>query len=126
MSDGHRVTDDIAFYAADIGDTIVLAASAAGAQTPDVGAAGALPPGRYLVQARNLSVATAVVWVHVGSWVTAVPIVLTVGAGRRRVPLSAEVPAIEFHVRKNDSDRIGAITSSGTADVWITRISAGA
>lgn len=117
----HSGFDDKSFYEADIGETTVLSATAVGVQTAD--AVGALPPGRYLVQARTFSDPTATCWILTGKYVASTPIALAASAGAQRIPLSPEVPGVEFHVRKGYSDRVGAITSAGTATVYLTRIS---
>lgn len=120
-----RGDDAIAFYAADLGETRALAATTSGDQTTDVD--GALVPGRYLIQIVNVSDSAAIVWIHAGAFEKGKPITLAAGPGRRRAPLSTQsVVAIETNVLKGDSDRIGAITTVGTATVYVTRISRGA
>lgn len=111
------------FYAADIGDTLYLQGVAAGAQLADT--VGALRPGRYLIQVRNFSVAGSLCWIHVGKFTVGVTLTMAAAAGSRRVPLSEDIPAIEYNARTGESDRIGAFTSAGTCDVYITRVSAG-
>ena len=120
-----RGDDAIAFYAADIGDTLELAASTVLAQTSDL--QGPLKPGRYLIQAINWSDTTVVVWVTVGAWEKGSSLTLTATAGRRRVPLSSGgVVAFETNILKGDSDRLAVITNTGSATVYVTRVSRGA
>lgn len=118
----HRGDDDIAFYAADIGETRALSA-AAGSPTQFSGSSGPLAPGRYLIQAVNLSVPSAEVWIGFGKFGEAVD--LAAVPGRRRIPLvpGGGLLAVETHVRKGDSDQIAAITSAGTATVYVTLVS---
>lgn len=119
-SAAHNGADDIAFYEAAIGHTYQLDADDSGVQLGSD--AGPLPSGRYLIQAFNLS-AGGVCWVHVGGHGQALGLVA--GAGRNRIPLTREtILAVETHVRKGDSDTVGAICTAGaTATVWITRVS---
>ena len=120
-SSQHRGDDDIAFFQADIGETRLLAAiSGSATQLPTAG--GALPPGRYLIQATDISDAGALVWVGVGAFGTTIS--LTAAAGHRRIPLSSgAILAIETNVRKGDSDQIAVRTSAGTANVFISLVS---
>lgn len=122
MGDARNGRDDIAYYGADIGETWEISADDTGDQLSDD--YGALPPGRYLVQVVDLNAPTAICWVHVGPYVAAGTLTLTAAEGVRRIPLGATVPAVEYNVRKDSNDRLGAIMSSGdTATVYVTRIS---
>lgn len=121
----HRGDDDIAFFAAAIEETRLIAASPASASFPD--ADGALVPGRYLIQILGASASSVVVWIQMGKFEKGVPLTASVGPGLKRVPLSPSgIIAIEVNVVKEDNDRIAVVTAGGTASVYITRISRGA
>lgn len=123
MAGAHEGEDDRAFFHAAIERTYPeLAVTAGGEQLADD--VGALPPGRYLIQAINFSDSSAICWVHVGKFVEGSPISLTAGPGKDTVPLNPSgAVAIETNVVKGHSDRIGAIMSAGTCSVFITRVS---
>jgi len=115
----HNGADDIAFYEADIGYTYELSVTDAGAQLDE--ALGALPSGRYLIQAQGLEEGD-VCWVHFGPYRKPIP--LSVGSGPKRIPLTSAIFAFETHIRKGNSDTLGAITTSGaSAILWITLVS---
>ena len=124
-SNAHSGTHDIAFYEADIGGTFVISASTTLANAPsDV--EGALPPGRYLVQAISFSDATATCWLHVGRFESGTPLVPgnDIAAGTQRFPLHGDaMPAIEFNVLTGHNDRVAVVTSAGTATVYLSRVS---
>jgi hypothetical protein len=122
-SNAHRGDDDIAFYAADIGDTALLSASVTPAQLSD--AHGPLPSGRYIIQVVNLSgTGKQLVWVGQGPFVPGGVMAIAAAPGKDRIPLSQQaLVAIETNVVKGFSDRIAAVTSGGTAEVYITRVS---
>jgi len=125
MGAAHRGVDDIYFFAAAVEQTRLLAASVVSAQIPDAG--GPLTPGRYLIQVLNQTDASALVWIKFGAFATGVVLTATTRPGEKKMPLTASgIFAIELHVLKGDSDRIAAITTAGTADVYITRVSRGA
>jgi len=122
MSDGaHNGHDDIGFYEADIGYTWELSVTDGGVSLDDD--QGPLPPGRYLIHAFNLSPDTGVCWVHAGAAKTVLS--LAASAGRKRFPLNTKaIIALETHVRAGDSDKIGAITTSGaTCTLFISLVS---
>jgi len=123
-SSAHGGNHDQAFFEAAIENTAALTASVGSlAETSDTG--GALPPGRYLIQAPGIA-GTQVVWVHVGPFVKGAPLAPAnpVGAGTRRFPLTAAIVAIETHCLGGYSDRIAVQLSSGAAvPVYITRVS---
>lgn len=123
MAGAHEGDDDRAFYHASIGITFaLLAVGVAGAQTSDDD--GALLPGRYLIQVGNFSDPAALCWIHVGAWEESSPLALGAVAGRKRVPfVQGGLIAIETNVLTGDSDRIGAQSSIGTCDVYITKVS---
>jgi hypothetical protein len=124
MGVAHNGDDDIAFFAADLGETRELSATTTGAQTTDTD--GALEPGRYLIQIVDAT-AGAIVWIIRGRFERGAPLSLSAGPGPARIPLSTQaLVAIETHVREGDSDRIGAITNTGVATVYLTRVSTGA
>lgn len=118
----HNGEDDIAFFAADVGYTYVMALSTALTTLP--AALGALVPGRYLIQIGGLS-AGAVAWVHFDKFQDDPPNIVTpTGAGPQRVPImSSSVVAIETHAVKGYSDRLSAILTSGSAVLYATRVS---
>ncbi len=117
-----RGSDAFNFYSAKLGDTRELAASVAAAQTPDAG--GPLPPGRYLLHIGNLSATTVKVWLRTGKFVKGDT--LNISAAVPACPFSLDgLMAIEINVHKEDNDRVAAITSAGTASVYITPISQG-
>ena len=118
----HRGDDDLAFYAADIGETRLVSADAlSNQQTTD--ADGALVPGRWLVQVFPTDSA-AKVWVGFGKFVAAVVLSSPVGPGKQRIPCSGKtIIAFETNVLKGYSDRAVARTTVGTAEVYLTLIS---
>lgn len=123
MAGAHEGEDDRAFFHAAIERTYpALAATAAGEQLGDD--VGALPPGRYLIQAINFADSADICWVHVGKFIEGTPIALSAGPGKDKVPLNPSgAIAIETNVVAGHSDRIGAIMSAGTCTVFITRVS---
>jgi len=120
----HRGDHDVAFYEAAIENTVGLTASA-GVLTQTVDTDGPLPPGRYLVQAVGLG-ATQVCWVHVGPYVngTLLTPLGPTGPGARRFPLTSTIVAIETHILRGYSDRVGVILNAGAAvSVFLSRVS---
>lgn len=123
MSDSaHRGDHDIAFYEAAIEETRALAVTNVFSQFSD--AEGPLVPGRYLIQLVSSSVSTAFCWVHLGKFEKGVSLAGTALPGPRRVPLSrSTVVAVETHVLANYSDRLGAIMTAGSGQLYVTRVS---
>lgn len=118
MVNAHSAEDDIAAFAAVVGFTRKIQATTAGVQDSD--ANGPLSPGRYLIQA--IFNGNAIIWISFGKFEKGVTIDMPNDVPA--FPLSNSVLiAIEFHVRKGVDDRIGARTSTGTADVYITKVS---
>ena len=117
MTTGVVPSDAVAFYAADIGETRLIAAGAA-----SVAVAGRLPPGRWLVQVKP-SDATAITWLQVGKYNASTALVATAGVGPKKIPVGPAILALEFVVRENYNDALAAICSAGTADVWLTLVS---
>lgn len=121
-SAAHRGDHDVAFYEAAIKESYVLSVGTSLVQTSD--ADGPLRPGRYLIQLVNPSSDTALCWVHVGKFAKGTALAGGTGAGRNRIPLSRQaIVAVETHVLKDDSDRIGAEMTAGSATLIITRVS---
>jgi len=122
--DAHRGDHDVAYYEAAIENTVALVATVGSlTETPDDG--GALPPGRYLIQALALA-DDQVVWVHVGKFVkgTALAPGAPTAAGEKRFPLTATIVAIETHCLAGYSDRIAAQVSTGAnVTLYISRVS---
>ena len=118
----HNGDDDIAFYAADVGYTYVLPLTTGLSTLPAVD--GALVPGRYLVQVGGLTTG-AIAWVHFDAYQDDPPAISNpTGAGRQRVPLMATgLIAIETHAVAKYSNRISGIVTSGTATLYVTRVS---
>lgn len=120
----HEGNDDIAFFHAAIERTyepIAVTTSGTDQLGDDV---GALPTGRYLIQAVNFSDTTAICWVHVGKFEEGAALPMNAGAGSKKVPLTPSgAVAIEYNVVKEVNDRIGAVLSAGTCTLLITRVS---
>lgn len=116
----HNGSDDISFYQADIGHTHEMIVTSAGVMLPPE---AVLPTGRYLIQAFNLLPLDGVCWIHFGP--AGPNLALVAGQGRQRIPLTREtILAVETHVRRRHSDRVGAITTPGaTCTVWVTHVS---
>ena len=124
MAGAHDGEDDRDFFHAAIERTYPpLAVTTGGAQTSD--ADGALPSGRYLIQAMNFIGASSIIcWVRTGAFIKGAPLSLVSGPGLNTVPLNTGAAvAIEINVKKDYNDRIGAITSTGSCTVFITRVS---
>jgi len=118
VSGPHGATDDLAFFAADLGETKVIAASNVAAQLSTV--QGKLPAGRYLVHIADLSDPNAKVWIRLGKFGDTVPVAAAVPS----FPMSlSTIAAIEYTAREGHSDQIAAVTSAGTANVYVTRVS---
>lgn len=120
MTKGARADDVIAFYAAELGITRKLACGVASAQLPD--SEGALSPGRYLLQIADLSAPTAKVYVRGRPYIAAGTVTAVASVPDFPLHLSGLV-AFEFNVRKGYNDRIAAITTAGTANLFITLVS---
>lgn len=125
MGDAQRGDDAIYFYAANLGRTRSLAATAAPTQLSDVD--GALTPGRYLLHLGIVS-NSAVLWVATGKFKKGG--VLVVAAAPPHFPMSSNrVVAIEINVRKGANDQIAAVAAgpgSPSGTLYITQISRGA
>lgn len=115
------------FYGADLGRTRALSAGA-GAPVSSGGASpadpeGALPPGKYLIQAQAPSGGGASD--HV--FIDAVPFKKGDTAWNTMAAAAPATPLIrgwiEIHVRPGHNDRIVARTSAGSTTVYITQIS---
>ncbi len=108
------------FYKASIEETRVLAATNTAA--PFAGAA--LNAGRWLLQVIP-SADTVLVWVKLGSSAGPAP-VATAAAGDKQMPLSSKtIVAVEFWVSGSFNDAPpSVICSTGTADCYLTRVSA--
>ncbi len=120
MADDHDPKDDVAYFAADLGRTIQLSLTIAGAQTSDD--EGALPAGRYLLQADVT--AARIAWVTVGKFVKGTPIALLNAVPS--FPMQNKLVVLqELHVRRGVNDRIGARMSQGEGILYITRVSYG-
>lgn len=118
----HRGDHDIAFYEADIGETRVLNVSTAFTETADED--GPLIPGRYLVQLMDSAPTNLKCWVHVGPFEAGETLGGVAAPGRRRIPLSRQAAvAVELNVQTGHNDRIGGITSAGSATLYVTRVS---
>jgi hypothetical protein len=117
---GVRGEDLAAFFAAELGRTRKLALTVASAQTPDT--EGALPPGRYLLQIADLSSASAKVFIRARPFVAGDTVTAVADAPDFPLHLAGLV-AIEFHVRKGYNDRIAAILTAGTGNLFITEVS---
>jgi hypothetical protein len=114
-----RGDDAVAFYAAKLGPTTLLASGVAAAQTPD--ADGALVPGRYLVQIANI-VGAGVTWIKMVPFVKGQTETLAVGVPA--FPMQAGgVTSFTVNVLLNVNDRVVSVTSAGTSNVYLTRIS---
>lgn len=117
-----RSVDTVDFYGASLEDTRLVNATVSGDQTTD--GDGPLTPGKYLVQVFNISDSAALIWILVGPFVPSSPISLAASPGARRIPLSAQaLVAMEFNVIAGINDRLGAITTVGTAEVYLTHMS---
>jgi len=113
----HDPKDDVGFFAADLGRTIKLDLTTAGAQNSDD---ECLPVGRYLLHA-DLP-ANRIAWVTVGAFVKGTPIGLLDDVPS--MPMQNKTFVLfEFHVRKGVNDRIGGKMSGGTGTLYITKIS---
>lgn len=118
MGTGSIPSDQIAYYAADLGETRVLAVTTASSALTEQ-----LAPGRYLLQLIP-SDDTAVTWVCAGAWDPTTPKTATAAAGKQRVPLSGKtIVTFEYNVRRGYNDALAAIASAGTANLYVTRIS---
>ncbi len=136
MSGGaHAGDDDIAYYAASLGCTRKLDVTSAPTQLTD--ADGPLEPGRYLLQARFGSGSNSDIWVAMGPFEKGETLV--VAADVPHFPfLENGVIAIEVNVRPvpkqqkatraqdRPNNQVAAVTSSGSATLYITAISRGA
>lgn len=110
------------FYKASIEETRVLSATAASQQF----AGGSLNAGRWLLQVIP-SADTVLVWVKLGSsTVLAGVVTATAGAGAKQMPLCTKtIIAVEFWVSGVFNDAAPAvICSAGTAECYLTRVSA--
>jgi len=123
MSQAHHGDDDLAFYHADIGETRgpLQANAVAPVQFADV--LGPLSPGRYLIQVTDLGGSgRQFVWVGMGAYGSTIP--LTASAGLQRFPFSSGgLIALEVNVRRGYNDQVAAITTSSTADVYVSKVS---
>ena len=120
----HRGDHDIAFYEAAIENTAALTATSAGL-TETADSLGALPPGRYLIQAVGLA-QNQVCWVHVGKFVKGEPLAPAspTAPGEKRFPLTSAIVAVESHVLRGYSDRIAVQLSIGASlTVYLSRVS---
>ena len=114
-----RGDDAVAFYAALLGATTLLAAGVVASQTPD--ADGPLQPGKYLVQVADIAGGGT-------TWLKMVPFVKgnveVLAAGVPAFPMKPGL-ALSFtvNVLKGVNDRVVAVTSAGTSNVYLTRIS---
>ncbi len=124
MGDAHRGDDDIAFYAATIGATRLLAVADVASQTTDDD--GAFPPGRYLLHIGNVGVGSTI-WVAMGEFVKGGGLI-SIAASVPHFPMTQTgVAGIEVNILKGDNDRIAAVASpAGSANLFITLISRGA
>jgi len=115
---GADAKDEEHFFDAAAEDTVLLQPTVASVQ---LGAA--LKPSRYVIQVIP-SDPTAIVWICFGPYGTS--LTATTGAGAKRIPLGSRIlVTFEFNTRTGINDTVAAICSAGTADVWITDISAG-
>lgn len=125
MGDAQRGDDAIYFFAADLGRSRELIASASAVQLLDKD--GPLVPGRYLLHLGDTS-NSAKVWVATGPFKKST--VLAVAPGVPYFPMAENrIIAVELNVRKGVNDQVAAIaagpgTPSGT--LYITMISRGA
>ena len=118
----HRGDHDIAFYEAALEETYELGVSTAFDETSDDD--GPLIPGRYLIQLVAPTSSATLAWVHAGAFEKGASLGGTADAGTKRFPLSGDgVKAVEFHVLKGYSDRIGVIAEAGTGRLLISRVS---
>jgi hypothetical protein len=124
----HGGNHDVAFYEAAIEETYVATATVGSLVEFNSDAAGALLPGRYLVQVVGLAAGlpAQVAWVHVGKFVsgTALSPLNPVAAGTKRFPLTATIPAVEFHVLGGYSDRAAVQIGTGSdVTCFLSRVS---
>lgn len=111
-----------AFYNASIEETRVRSATTTSSQFTG----GSLAAGRWLLQVIP-SADTVLVWVKLGSSEIAGGVVTaTLVAGPKQMPLSTKtIIAVEFMVSGTHNDAAPAvITSAGTAECYLTRVSA--
>ena len=105
-----------------LGDVGVVQPRLAVAQAQRPDNALALPPGRYVLHIADVSSDGAKVWVAMGKFAKSVTLVVV--ASVPHFPMSATgIIAIEVNIRKGDNDQIAAITSAGTANLYITQVS---
>jgi hypothetical protein len=121
LVDSHTAEDDNAFFAASLGATRKLSVSTTPSQLPD--ADGPLPPGRYLVHVVDYQPPGKTrVWWRVGKFEKGDT--LPIAAGVPYFPFRVDgIGAMEINVREGFDDRIAAVTDTGTATLFITRIS---
>lgn len=120
----HEGDDDRAFYHAAIERTYPIISVTTSGNDQFSDDVGALPQGRYLIQAVNFSDTTALCWVHVGKFEDGSPIAMAATPGMNKVPLTPSgAVAIEYNVIRGVNDRIGAVLSAGTCSLLITRVS---
>lgn len=115
----HSAADDVAYFAADLGLTRLIAVSTVPAQLAT--ADGPLAPGRYAVFIDDC-VGLGKAWVRTGPWNGGA--VLPVTAGIPWFPMcQGGLVFVEFHVRQGVNDQIAVVSSVGTANLYITGIS---
>jgi hypothetical protein len=124
VGDAQRGDDALYYFAANLGRTRKLVVSIAAIQLPD--ADGPLTPGRYLIHVDDFSPpGKQKIWVRMGKFEKGKT--LAVAADVPHFPMSLTgIMGIEVHVRKGDNDRLAAISSEGSAAVYITQVSRGA
>jgi len=122
-----NATDERLHFASKIGKTYLLGVDATARQTSD--ALGALPPGKYFIQATAI---TADCWVKATKWVAAQAATVVapatpaagVSAVANEFPLTiGGIKSFTLHVRSGVNDRIEAVCGGGaTATLAITRM----
>lgn len=122
-----NATDERLFFASKIGATYLLGVDQTARQTSD--ALGALPAGKYLIQATAISAAC---WIKATKWVAgqAASVVAPatpaagVSAVAQEFPLTTGgIKSFTLNVRRGVNDRIEAVCGAGaTATLAITRM----
>ena len=126
MGAAQQGTDAQDYFAAVLGKTRYLAVTSAPVQFSD--ADGPLVPGRYLLHIADTLPLNAppMVWVNMGPFVKGETLAVAAETPYGPPFQDGRVLALEVNVRPGLNDQVSAITASGSAILYLTRISRGA
>lgn len=123
MGNAQQGTDAQDYYAATLAETRYLAVTSSQSQLSD--SDGPLIPGRYLMHISDSAPAGSPpkVWVAMGPFAKGVTLAVSAATPHGPPFQDGRVLALEVNVRKGYNDQVAAITSSGSAVLYMTRIS---